>query len=102
MPSRAISGGRVCVLVYLEQGWPHVLTREPNSLLPGHWRAGCSAIYITCEKEVIELIAAHMGVGRVFSKGVTLGDFSKIFPGGSKVVKFVFSHSKVRKQPFYC
>jgi len=34
-----------------------------------------------------------------FSGGV-LGDFSKIFLGGSKVAKLVFSHSKLRKQSF--
>jgi len=40
-----------------------------------------------------------MGIGRIFSRGGT-GGFSKIFPGGPKVVKFVFSHSKLKKQPF--
>ena len=39
-----------------------------------------------------------MGVGRIFFRGV-LGVFSKIFPRGSKVVKFCLSHSKLRK-PF--
>ena len=28
------------------QGWQNVLTREPNSRLPGHRRAGYSAIYV--------------------------------------------------------
>jgi len=28
-------------------------------------------------------------------------DSSKIFLGGTKVVKFVFSHSKLRKQPCF-
>ena len=32
--------------------------------------------------------------------GGALGDLSKIFVGGPKVVKFDFSHSKLRKQPF--
>jgi len=41
-----------------------------------------------------------MGVGRILSKGGTLGDFSKIFPGGPKVVKFGFYPSKLKKQPF--
>jgi len=36
-----------------------------------------------------------------FCHGGALGDFSKIFPGGPKVVKFVFFHSKLRKQPFF-
>jgi len=35
-----------------------------------------------------------------FFQGGTLGDFSKIFLGGTKVVIFEFSHSKLRKQPF--
>ena len=36
-----------------------------------------------------------------FRGTTTLEDFSKVFPGGRpKVVKFVFSHSKLRKQPF--
>jgi len=29
------------------------------------------------------------------------GYFSKIFPGGAKSGEFVFSHSKLRKQPFF-
>jgi len=36
-----------------------------------------------------------------FFLGGELGDFFKIFPGGPKVMKFVFSHSKLRKQPFF-
>jgi len=40
-----------------------------------------------------------MGVGRIFP-GRAIGSFSKIFLGGPKVAKFVFSHSKLRKQPF--
>jgi len=35
-----------------------------------------------------------------FQEGATRG-FSKYFPRGSKVVKFVFSHSKLRKQPLF-
>jgi len=35
-----------------------------------------------------------------FPEGV-LVDFSKICLWGLKVVKFVFSHSKLRKQPFF-
>jgi len=38
-----------------------------------------------------------MGVGIIFFQG----DFSKIFPGGPKVVKFVFSLTELRKQPFF-
>ena len=30
----------------LGQGWPNVLTRAPNSWLPGHWMAGYSAIFV--------------------------------------------------------
>jgi len=41
----------------------------------------------------------YMVVGRIFSRGA-LWDLSKIFLGGQKVVKFDFSHSKLRKQPF--
>ena len=35
-----------------------------------------------------------------FQGGGALGDFSKIFPGGPKVVKFAFSHSKLKKTFF--
>ena len=35
-----------------------------------------------------------------FPGGGALGDFSKIFPGGPKVVKFVFFPLKTKKQPF--
>ena len=35
-----------------------------------------------------------------FPGGGAPGDFSKILPGGPKVVKFVFSHLKLKKQPF--
>jgi len=34
-----------------------------------------------------------------FFQGGTTRGFSKIFLGGPKVVKFVFSHSNLRKQP---
>jgi len=44
--------------------------------------------------------SSFTGVGRIFPRG-ELGDFSKIFLGGEKVVKFVFSPSKVRKQPLF-
>jgi len=44
---------------------------------------------------VLIVRSASMGVGRIFSRGGTRG----FFPG-AKVVKFVFSHSKVRIQPF--
>jgi len=36
-----------------------------------------------------------------FCQRVPREDFSKNFLGGPKVVKFVFSHSKVRKQPLF-
>ena len=43
-----------------------------------------------------------MGVGRIFSNGGPEGDFPKLFSrGGSKVVKFVFYPSKLKKQPFF-
>jgi len=43
-----------------------------------------------------------MGVGRIFSRGGALSNFSKNFLGvGAKVVKFRFSHLKLRKQPFF-
>jgi len=41
-----------------------------------------------------------MSVGRFFSRG-TLVDFSINFSRGERVVKFVFSHSEVRKQSFF-
>jgi len=37
-----------------------------------------------------------IGVGKILSRGA----FQKVFLGGPKVVKFVFYHSKLRKQPF--
>jgi len=40
-----------------------------------------------------------MGVGKIFSRGL-LWIFPKIFLGWPKVVKFVFCHSKERKQRF--
>jgi len=43
---------------------------------------------------------AYMGIGRTFSSRGALGDFFLHFSRGSKVVKFDFSHSKLRKQPF--
>jgi len=45
------------------------------------------------------ILFLNMGVGRICSGG-PLRDFSKIFPRGAKVVKFVFSHSKLRKKSF--
>jgi len=42
-----------------------------------------------------------MGVGRIFSREGPVGDFPKIFSReGPKVVKFVFYHPKLKKQPF--
>ena len=41
-----------------------------------------------------------MGVGRIFSRGGGTRDFSNFFQGGPKVVKFVFSYSKLKKQSF--
>jgi len=35
-----------------------------------------------------------------FFAGGLLGDFSKKFLGGPKVVKYVFAHTKLRKQSF--
>jgi len=34
----------------LNQGWPNILTREPNSRLSGHWRAGYRAVYVVYAK----------------------------------------------------
>jgi len=41
-----------------------------------------------------------MDVGRIFSRGGHWG-FSKIFPGGAKVVKFVFFPLETKKQLFF-
>jgi len=41
-----------------------------------------------------------MGVGSNFSRGATSGFFQKCFYWGSKMVKFVLYHSKLRKQHF--
>jgi len=40
------------------------------------------------------------GRRKVFFQGGPLRDFPKFFHEGPKVVKFVFSLSKLRKQPF--
>jgi len=45
-------------------------------------------------------VSDSMGVGRISSREEPLLDCYKIFSsGGDKVVKFVFSYSKLRKQP---
>jgi len=42
-----------------------------------------------------------MGVGRIFSKGGSVGDFPKVFSsGGEKVVKFGFYPSKLKNNIF--
>jgi len=41
-----------------------------------------------------------MGVGRIFSREWPLLDFTKFILGGTKVVKFGFHHSKLKKQHF--
>jgi len=44
-----------------------------------------------------------MGVGRIFSKGGPVGDSPKIFSRVvSKVVKFGFYPSRLKKTTFYC
>jgi len=52
-------------------------------------------------KMVLLYMFMCMGIGKSFPGG-PLVDFSKSFSrdGGPKVVKFVFYHSKLRKQPF--
>jgi len=43
-----------------------------------------------------------MGVRKTFSKGEDIwGFFQNFSRAGTKVVKFVFPHSKLRKQPFF-
>jgi len=42
-----------------------------------------------------------MGVGKNFSRGSHSAIFLKFSSGESKVVKFVFSHSELRKQPLF-
>jgi len=37
------------------------------------------------------LLTISMDVGRIFSRGGAVGDFPKFFPGGAKVVKFLFT-----------
>jgi len=44
---------------------------------------------------------AYMGVGRIFSSGMQQDIFQKFFPGGPKVVKFVFYPSKLKKTTFF-
>jgi len=43
----------------------------------------------------------RMGFGRIFSKGGASGFFQMFFKCWPKVVKFVFCHSKLRKQPIF-
>ena len=43
----------------------------------------------------------YMGVGRIFSSGGQQGIFPKFFQGGTKSGEIFFSHSKLRKQPFF-
>jgi len=43
--------------------------------------------------------SVFMGLGKIFSRGGTRGFFQNFSRVGPKVVKFVFSHSKLRK-PF--
>ena len=40
-----------------------------------------------------------MGVGRIFSRGTSRRDFSKIFPGEAKSDEIFFPHSELRTQP---
>jgi len=65
-------------------------------------RPGLNSGRITFGKVVLIITCKTLGHRRrkYFAQGGALGDFSKIFLGGRKVVKFVFSHLKLRKQPF--
>jgi len=40
-----------------------------------------------------------MGVGRIFSRGGPLGNFSKIFPGVAKSGEICFLPLEIEKQP---
>jgi len=42
-----------------------------------------------------------MGVGRIFPGVASRGFSQNFFPGGTKVVKFVFYPSKLKKQRFF-
>jgi len=59
----------------------------------------------TCQKysivffSVITLLTI-MGVGRIFSRGGSLWDFSKIFLGVQKVAKFLFFLLEIKKKKF--
>jgi len=54
--------------------------------------------YLTSKQRICVLI---VGVGRIFSGGEgTWGFFQNFSRRGPNVAKFVFSHSKLRKQPF--
>ena len=59
----------------------------------------CTHIYVarTCEDKTLYTVN---GRRKDFFQGGTLRDFSKIFLGGPNVVKFDFSHSKLRNNLF--
>jgi len=52
-------------------------------------------------KNGVLLHACVYGRLKDFFQGEQLVDFSKSFSRGGKVLKFVFYHSKLRKQPFF-
>ena len=49
----------------------------------------------------MQLKPSDMGVRWIFSTGVTGGFFQHFSRGGPKMVKFLFSRSKLQKQPFF-
>jgi len=60
----------------------------------------CSQIAIGSHTSQTIIPCTPICVGRFFSRGGPLVDFSKNFSRGAKVVRFAFSHSNLRKQPF--
>ena len=65
-----------------------------------HWTT-VATTGMTVKRQNEDCTPLAMGVRRNLPREGPLGDFSKILLGGPKVVKFIFSHSKLRKQPFF-
>ena len=64
-----------------------------------HWTT-VATTGMTVKRQNEDCTPLAMGVRRNLPREGPLGDFSKILLEGPKVVKFIFSHSKLRKQPF--
>jgi len=86
-------GARPCIF---RQG----ITFHPNNLAHLHLCQHSQGVQVgsICR---MQLKPCDMGVRWIFSTGDTGGFFQHFSRGGSKMVKFVFSRSKLWKQPFF-